>query len=46
MRFIAPQAQFQLCTIAAIPRLPEHCIAFAFEVLWKKEFNRKFDSDS
>lgn len=47
MTFTAPTAQFQLCTIASVPRLPEHCIAYAMDILWKKEkVGEKFDSDS
>lgn len=46
MKFNTPQRQFQLCTIAEVPRLPEHCIAYVYEVLWKKNKDKKFDSDS
>ena len=47
-----------MCTIANTPRLPEHCIAYAFEVMWEREFalkkvflfylfvKLKFDGDS
>jgi len=46
MKFNTEPRQFQLCTIAEVPRLPEHCIAYVFEVLWKKNKDTKFDSDS
>lgn len=44
-----------MCTIANTPRIPEHCIAYAYEVLWdksfpdikvKKDFNYEVDKDS
>lgn len=31
-----PQVHFPMCTIATRPRLPEHCIAWAKQVLWPK----------
>jgi ubiquitin-activating enzyme E1 C len=31
-----PQVAFPMCTIATRPRLPEHCIAWAKQVLWPK----------
>ncbi|CAK84057.1 unnamed protein product (macronuclear) [Paramecium tetraurelia] len=41
------QLQYQMCTIASTPRLPEHCIAYAYEVLWSKEQpNVKLDKDN
>lgn len=30
------QQEFAGCTIANVPRLPEHCITYAMQVLWKK----------
>mmetsp|Transcript_15188 Transcript_15188/g.17355 ORF Transcript_15188/g.17355 Transcript_15188/m.17355 type:complete len:463 (-) Transcript_15188:167-1555(-) len=41
-----PQKSFPLCTVAQTPRLPEHCIAYAFTLQWPKEFDRKLDTDS
>ena len=32
-----PQVNFPLCTIANIPRLPEHCIEFVRLFQWPKE---------
>eukprot|EP00040_Diaphanoeca_grandis_P003579 m.25294 g.25294 ORF g.25294 m.25294 type:complete len:437 (+) comp14943_c1_seq1:80-1390(+) len=32
-----PQVNFPYCTIAHRPRLPEHCIEYAKEILWYKE---------
>jgi ubiquitin-activating enzyme E1 C len=42
----APPTTYQICTIANVPRLPEHCIAYAFQEEWPKEFpDRQYDTD-
>lgn len=38
----APRAQVPLCTIATIPRQPQHCIEWAHQIAWEAE--RKGDS--
>ena len=47
MGSIAPATGFAMCTIAETPRIPEHCIAYAYISLWEKEFgDKKVDKDS
>ena len=35
-----------MCTIAENPRVPEHCIEYAFTIEWKKHFQKPVDKDS
>lgn len=35
--FIYPQINFPMCTIASMPRLPEHCIEYARMLQWPKD---------
>ncbi|KAL0181533.1 hypothetical protein M9458_023939, partial [Cirrhinus mrigala] len=32
-----PQINFPMCTIASMPRLPEHCVEYVRMLLWPKE---------
>jgi ubiquitin-activating enzyme E1 C len=37
---------FAMCTLAATPRIPEHCIAYAYQKIWNEHFKRSVDKDS
>ena len=37
---------FAMCTIAENPRVPEHCIEYAFTIEWNKHHNKPVDKDS
>ena len=37
---------YALCTIADTPRIPEHCIEYAFAIEWKKHHEKAVDKDS
>lgn len=42
-----PQRGYALCTVTNTPRKPEHCIAYAFMVLWERERKGdKLDKDN
>jgi ubiquitin-activating enzyme E1 C len=42
----AAPTSYQICTIANVPRLPEHCIAYAFQIEWPDNFpDRNYDTD-
>lgn len=46
LSFYNPQINFPMCTIASMPRLPEHCIEYARILQWPKEkpFGGKMNS--
>ena len=35
-----------MCTLAATPRIPEHCIAYSYQKIWHEYFKRPVDKDS
>jgi ubiquitin-activating enzyme E1 C len=37
---------YAMCTIAENPRVPEHCIEYAFTIEWKKHHDKVVDKDS
>lgn len=43
---LSAQTAYPVCTIANTPRLPEHCIEWASQLEWNKQFpGKKFDAD-
>ena len=43
---LSPKVTYPVCTIANTPRLPEHCIEWASQMAWAREFpGKKFDAD-
>ncbi|KAK2757075.1 hypothetical protein FQN54_005044 [Arachnomyces sp. PD_36] len=43
----APRAAVPLCTIATIPRQPQHCIEWAHQIAWgEKRKGEEFDNDN
>lgn len=43
----APRAAVPLCTLATIPRQPQHCIEWAHQIAWQeKRKDESFDSDN
>lgn len=44
---LPPPTGFPMCTIRETPRLPEHCIQYAYAIEWEQEFgNKPVDKDS
>lgn len=44
---LPPQVGFAMCTVRETPRLPEHCIQYAYVISWEEEFGQKnVDKDS
>lgn len=47
MGSLPPETTYPLCTIKETPRLPEHCIQYAFVIEWPLHFpTRKLDGDN
>lgn len=44
---LPPQVGYPMCTIRETPRLPEHCIQYAYVISWEEHFGKKaVDKDS
>ena len=49
MGLFPPQTTYPLCTIKECPRIPEHCIQYAYIITWNEDpetKDRKVDKDS
>ena len=47
LRSLPPQLTYPMCTIRETPRLPEHCIQYAYVITWEQERKgQKVDKDS
>jgi len=44
---LPPPTGYPMCTIRETPRIPEHCIQYAYVISWEEEFKKKVvDKDS
>jgi len=43
---MSQQKRYNICTLAETPRVPEHCIEYAYIKLWNEEKKTKFNKDS
>lgn len=48
MASLPPQVAYPMCTIRECPRLPEHCIQYAYVISWEEAFgkDKAVDKDS
>lgn len=42
---LPPQTGYPMCTIRETPRLPEHCIQYAYTISWEEAFGKKKEVD-
>lgn len=40
MQSLPPQVTYPMCTIRETPRLPEHCIQYAYVIEWEQHFGK------